>query len=987
MTTPEDSGPQTQDDVSKLRVWWAGLKSKPVACGNCGSSAIFENITTDYVREQFDAEYGITISIQAAEKNRREKQVKENEIRDEFIARSRWGGGRKLGGDKDDKDDKEREKANTPSPKGKGKEKEIIGSKKLAKMVGTASCPICDGCICLGCLKPLEDSQVVVIEPLNSALSAGAPDTAKPPKIRGSHLTKSKLWCCDEGRVVAIYLSLACLDEDTLGLPSGDDHPSNSSPSRKGFGGAVKRGIRSLKEKITENALQRSPGHKSKSKSKGSKGNGTGYGSGGYGNSSGLFGLDFHEPEDWEEADTSDSDDLDNDGLPFPTSFSGIMPPPTVIGHAMNPSPAIGYAPHMSPHMVLPGYAYAPAGALPPSSTNFSGHGQKLGDGSTVPAAKNDPPQTTGPLAADYADLPMADPPAPKFSGNVGPFGRGVSATASPPWAGIHPSFSSRGRGIGRGRGGAHHPVHFLGPGQTLGGPVASSLAASGSNPKGEPFPTKPGPPPDANNPPYPLPSGWAQNFSQYPGAMLPQEVLDDLLTNALVHPGPAKSLDPSAGELGNMLEYIAPPDYSLSPPVPPSFSSMMPFIGKLRSNTRGKVIQSIPSPPPLSPEQTKHDKTLIAVMSILTELLPKSSCDSIFDLNPPPPLKIMLRTSMLVEKAEELLRNDSVQDISIHSEVYITLMGLLRRICACPDMEFLVLERRKKKLHTIGLLKITQSLPLPDEIPGSGPKTRGKIAAAAEEKRRAEVLTCAENSDRKTLIEVSANLCTQAKFFLKGAEKSQDGEFNGAEATKILGICLEIVGIKEEFEKLSSRTPHLDVNSSWEEISHSKDKHLASSTPARKKAIPPQLGFEYHGPIAFEYTEKVLNTHHYRTQAHDLRQSPRGRVLHLTRELATMSTSLPQGIFVRVEDSRPDVLKALIVGPGGTPYEGGLYEWVSIYTAYGVLLTYSRFDIWAPMEYPVTPPLCIFKTTGGGSVHFNPNLYNCGKGTMTDQL
>lgn len=61
--------------------------------------------------------------------------------------------------------------------------------------------------------------------------------------------------------------------------------------------------------------------------------------------------------------------------------------------------------------------------------------------------------------------------------------------------------------------------------------------------------------------------------------------------------------------------------------------------------------------------------------------------------------------------------------------------------------------------------------------------------------------------------------------------------------------------------------------------------------------------------------------------------------------------------------------------------------EFSSIHKFCRTPLTWSRFDIWAPMEYPTTPPLCIFKTTGGGSVHFNPNLYNCGKGAVLSQL
>lgn len=76
------------------------------------------------------------------------------------------------------------------------------------------------------------------------------------------------------------------------------------------------------------------------------------------------------------------------------------------------------------------------------------------------------------------------------------------------------------------------------------------------------------------------------------------------------------------------------------------------------------------------------------------------------------------------------------------------------------------------------------------------------------------------------------------------------------------------------------------------------------------------------------------------------------------------MATSLPEGIFVRVDESRNDTLKAIIAGPQSTPYAGGLFE----------------FDIHLPSTYPNTAPLFNLRTTGKGTVRFNPNLYNCGK-------
>ena len=55
---------------------------------------------------------------------------------------------------------------------------------------------------------------------------------------------------------------------------------------------------------------------------------------------------------------------------------------------------------------------------------------------------------------------------------------------------------------------------------------------------------------------------------------------------------------------------------------------------------------------------------------------------------------------------------------------------------------------------------------------------------------------------------------------------------------------------------------------------------------------------------------------------------------------------------------------RAMISGPESTPYSGGLFV----------------FDAFCPVEYPNCAPKFNLQTTGGGTVRFNPNLYNCGK-------
>lgn len=93
-----------------------------------------------------------------------------------------------------------------------------------------------------------------------------------------------------------------------------------------------------------------------------------------------------------------------------------------------------------------------------------------------------------------------------------------------------------------------------------------------------------------------------------------------------------------------------------------------------------------------------------------------------------------------------------------------------------------------------------------------------------------------------------------------------------------------------------------------------------------------------------------------------------RSRMVRIAHEISTLVSSLPvefgSSIFVRCDESRVDLLKALIIGPTNTPYENGCFE----------------FDILLPEDYPNAPPKCLLATTGRGTVRFNPNLYNCGK-------
>ncbi|KAI6210465.1 putative ubiquitin-conjugating enzyme protein 17 [Aphelenchoides besseyi] len=117
------------------------------------------------------------------------------------------------------------------------------------------------------------------------------------------------------------------------------------------------------------------------------------------------------------------------------------------------------------------------------------------------------------------------------------------------------------------------------------------------------------------------------------------------------------------------------------------------------------------------------------------------------------------------------------------------------------------------------------------------------------------------------------------------------------------------------------------------------------------------------HGkPIhTFAFKKELRNVNPYAS-------SLKERTKRIAKELASLYTGLPlsksSSIFLCMDESRCDVLKVLISGPENTPYQNGLFE----------------FDVFFPSSYPNSPPKINFLTTGGNTVRFNPNLYNCGK-------
>ncbi|GAA0162498.1 ubiquitin-protein ligase [Lithospermum erythrorhizon] len=114
---------------------------------------------------------------------------------------------------------------------------------------------------------------------------------------------------------------------------------------------------------------------------------------------------------------------------------------------------------------------------------------------------------------------------------------------------------------------------------------------------------------------------------------------------------------------------------------------------------------------------------------------------------------------------------------------------------------------------------------------------------------------------------------------------------------------------------------------------------------------------------ILFKHFDVIdsFSDHHYANMGFRGQQPPKawGRRIH--DDWKILENGLPDTIYARVCEARMDLMRAVIVGPQGTPYHDGLFV----------------FDIFFPTNYPDGPPMVYYYS---GGLRLNPNLYDCGK-------
>ncbi|KAK1470047.1 ubiquitin-conjugating enzyme [Colletotrichum melonis] len=349
----------------------------------------------------------------------------------------------------------------------------------------------------------------------------------------------------------------------------------------------------------------------------------------------------------------------------------------------------------------------------------------------------------------------------------------------------------------------------------------------------------------------------------------------------------------------------------------------------------------------------------LFAALSIAW---PSTSNYSQFDRNPPPLLMVMARRSPLMIRMAELLRNDSMQEIMRQRVPYQALFDFLHVLSAHPATTPLVCDVRISYHLARTLLPVCFGYgPLPDLDRSS--------SSSDDEKGKGKAVELEEKQDQsqetlKSLVSLLSALRVQAES-VKRLYKPSPGVLS-----QTIVMCDRICEISQQLEeetlKKDEREVTIDEGSNPPSLTYSQS---TVSSVAESPTIPDDKEERLTAARQWLIENKVREMDSERWQSDfkipipDSEATAPRRMKKLVMELSMLRTTLPDGIFVRHDDTRLDAMKVLIVGPEGTPYENGLFE----------------FDLFCPLDYPERPPKMVFRTTYSRR-KFNPNLYSNGQ-------
>jgi hypothetical protein len=225
------------------------------------------------------------------------------------------------------------------------------------------------------------------------------------------------------------------------------------------------------------------------------------------------------------------------------------------------------------------------------------------------------------------------------------------------------------------------------------------------------------------------------------------------------------------------------------------------------------------------------------------------------------------------------LVRNDSISDMTERNFLYKEVFTFLETLAGNEGLCQLLFDPQPSRIKSPGLRILSD---------GSNNDQRCLNFSA----------------DQPSVFACSKNTFKQATVFLdisKNIKRGKSKSTSEAEATDMCDMFVEFYGILENTMTVeeSERCSTERTKDEWTEFS---DQNKVT------------------------FTDEVLKNHRFAKSFPSLRHSSKDRMITISKEISNMTTSLPAGVFVKVAESRADVMKVLMIGVEGSPYAGGIF-------------------------------------------------------------
>lgn len=319
-----------------------------------------------------------------------------------------------------------------------------------------------------------------------------------------------------------------------------------------------------------------------------------------------------------------------------------------------------------------------------------------------------------------------------------------------------------------------------------------------------------------------------------------------------------------------------------------------------------------------------------------------------------------ILEGSALIPFTEQYLKTDSFLEICRHTYVYRVIVDIIKEIALQPQLVPLLgklIDQQESIYQLLANLEQKANVLLHHICKaGNGcipkpPKKEGVVTTKRSKERVAPPSehSVALNTDSHGAASAEEKLAREFQVLFKDVSEAFR-RLNIDPHRSPTTICTMPVNGGDETQV---QTEAMDVCITSNEL----------DVDSKYKTVMEELQFL---PVTIDV--EVPNSHHFMKLFKKQEPLSQSQVFRIAQELSSLAVSLPlnlsSAIFVRTDEDKITLMKALITGPEDTPYSCGCFQ----------------FDIFFPSGYPKIPPLVNLQTTGSGTVRFNPNLYNCGK-------